>query len=132
MVGVHSRRAGFALLLTTDGQRRHLGWGEQAGPGAPAGAAPAATAVGVGAVLVSLLAGAVATGIGTEGRLPATGPGGGVPSSGIGLQPFTSLRGQLDSDTVVDLFWVRGLSQRTYLRALTLSRFEAGQGWVRG
>lgn len=123
---------GFALLLTVDGQRRHLVWGEPAGPGGQAGAGPPATAVGAAAVVVALLAGSTLTAVGTEGRLPGTGPGSGTGSSGIGLNPFTSLRGQLDNGEVVDLFRVRGLADRSYLRALTLSTFRTGQGWVRG
>lgn len=46
--------------------------------------------------------------------------------------PFTSLRGQLDRGDPVDLFRVRGLTDRAYLRALTLSTFRDGQGWLRG
>ncbi|MQA14461.1 MAG: hypothetical protein GEV09_09890 [Pseudonocardiaceae bacterium] len=122
---------GFALLLTVDGQRRHLVWGEDGGPAGPAGAAPGAAAVSVVAVVLSLLLGGAATGIGTDGRLPGTGGGGGG-LSGIGVNPFTSLRGQLDSGAVVDLFRVRGLPERAYLRALTLSRFEDGRGWMLG
>lgn len=122
---------GFALLLTVDGQRRHLVWGEQAGPGGHAGALPGAAAVSAGAVLLSVVA-AGATGLGSEGTLPGTGPAAGVGGSGIGVNPFTSLRGQLDSRDVVSLVRVRGLDEQTYLRALTLSRFEDGQGWVRG
>ncbi|MGH3979444.1 MAG: transglutaminase TgpA family protein [Pseudonocardiaceae bacterium] len=123
---------GFTLLLTVDSQRRHMVWGAEAGPGGRAGAVPAAAAVGAGAVALSLLVGAAFTTVGTEVRLPGSGPGSEVGSSGIGLNPFTSLRGQLDSGTVVDLFRVHGLTDRTYLRALTLSRFEEGQGWVPG
>lgn len=122
---------GFALLLAVDGQRRHLVWGEQAARSGHSGALPGAAAVSVAAVLLSLVA-AGATGLGSEGRLPGTGADGGGGSSGIGLNPFTSLRGQLDSGTVVSLLRVRGLDERAYLRALTLSRFENGRGWVRG
>ncbi len=123
---------GFALLLTVDGQRRHLVWGEPAGPGGSAGAAPAAAAVGAGALALALLAGSGLTAVGTEGRIPGAGVGTGVGASGIGLNPFTSLRGQLDNGEVVELFRVRGLTEQSYLRALTLSTFAPGIGWVRG
>ncbi|MGH3919585.1 MAG: transglutaminase TgpA family protein [Pseudonocardiaceae bacterium] len=125
---------GFALLLLTGknddrpAPRRHLAWSDFIGPGGHLGAAPAAIAVGAGALVVALLVGASATGVGT-GR---PGAGNGRQISGIGLNPFTSLRGQLDAGDVVDLFRVQGLGQRAYLRALTLSRFDARVGWLRG
>jgi transglutaminase-like putative cysteine protease len=122
---------GYALLLTVDGRHRHLVWGEAAGPGGQAGGLPGAAAVTVAAVVLSLVASG-ATGLGSDARLPGTGTSGGAGSSGIGLNPFTSLRGQLDAGTVVSLLRVRGLDERAYLRALTLSRFENGRGWVRG
>ncbi|MGH3885853.1 MAG: transglutaminase TgpA family protein [Pseudonocardiaceae bacterium] len=124
---------GFALLLTvhSDGRpaaRRHLAWGKFADPWKHLAAAPAAITVGAGAIVVALLVGTSATAVGT-GR-PGTGDGRQI--SGIGLNPFTSLRGQLNTGRVVDLFRVRGLEQRAYLRALTLSRFDARVGWQRG
>lgn len=124
--------AGFAILLTVDGQRRHLVWGDPAGPGGnAAGAAPAATAAATAAVALGLVAGAVATVVGTEGRLPGSGPGA-LGGAGIGLNPFTALRGQLEAGEPVELFRVRGLPTPAYLRALTLSRFEPGRGWTPG
>lgn len=123
--------AGFAMLLTVDGQRRHLVWGDPAGPGGNAGAVPTATAVATAAVALGLVAGGVATGVGTEGRLPGSGSGG-VGGAGIGLNPFTALRGQLEAGEPVELFRVRGLTTPAYLRALTLSRFEPGRGWTPG
>jgi transglutaminase-like putative cysteine protease len=129
---------GYALLLSVDGPRRHLVWGEPAGPGNRSGPGDhsgtggSAAGVGAAALVVALLAGAAVTVVGTEGRLPGSGPGSGAGSSGIGLNPFTSLRGQLDNGEPVDLFRVRGLTDRAYLRALTLSTFQDGQGWLRG
>lgn len=122
--------AGFAALLAVDGQRRHLAWrGASTAPADP-GAAPTATAVAGAALLVALLAGGVLTAVGTAGRLPGTGGGLGAGStSGIGLKPFTALRGQLDREGVAELFRVRGLDQQMYLRALTLRRFVPQQGW---
>jgi transglutaminase-like putative cysteine protease len=121
---------GFALLLTVknEGQpaaRRHLAWGRSAGPERYLGAAAVAIAVGAGAVVVALLVGMSATAVGT-GRT-----GNGRQVSGIGLNPFTSLRGQLNAGDVIELFRVRGLEQRAYLRALTLSRFNTRVGWER-
>jgi transglutaminase-like putative cysteine protease len=121
---------GFALLLTVKNEgrpaaRRHLAWGHSAGPGGYLGAAAVAIAVGAGAVVVALLVGMSATAVGT-GRA-----GNGRQVSGIGLNPFTSLRGQLNAGDVIELFRVRGLEQRAYLRALTLSRFDTRVGWQR-
>lgn len=121
---------GFALLLAADG-RRHLVTPEQSGTGGQPRAPSGAAAVSVGTVALSLVV-AGASGLGSEGRLPGFGGPGGIGSPGIGLNPFTSLRGQLDAGTVVSLLRVHGLDEPAYLRALTLSRFENGQGWVRG
>ena len=124
--------AGFAVLLTVDSQRRHLVWGDPAGPGGNAAvAAPAATAAATTAVALGLVAGGVVTVVGTEGRLPGSGPGS-LGGAGIGLNPFTALRGQLEAGQPVELFRVRGLPTPAYLRALTLSRFEPGRGWTPG
>lgn len=122
--------AGFAGLLAVDGQRRHLAWrGSSAAP-ADSGAAPTAMAVAGVALITATLAGGVMTVVGTEGRLPGSGGGAGAgTTSGIGLKPFTALRGQLDRQGVVELFRVRGLDQQAYLRALTLRRFVPAQGW---
>ncbi len=129
--------AGFALLLTIDGQRRHLAWGQftgrqftgrrSTGLSGYLGAAPAAVAVTAGAVVVALLVGTTVTALGT-----GQSPGVGQQVSGIGLNPFTSLRGQLNAGNVVPLLRVRGLGQRAYLRALTLSRFTNQVGWRQG
>jgi transglutaminase-like putative cysteine protease len=122
---------GFALLLAVDSRRRQLAWGESTGSGGHIGAAPAAVAVVAGAMVVALLIGATVTSIGT-GRATGTGARTGHPVSGIGLNPFTSLRGQLSTGDVVALFRVRNLAQRAYLRALTLSRFTTTVGWQQG
>ncbi len=123
----------FALLLAVSNAgrptaRRHLAWVDSAGPGWHLGAAPAALAVSASAMAVALLVGTSAIAVGT-GR---PGADNSRQVSGIGLNPFTSLRGQLNAGEVVDLFRVRGLSQRAYLRALTLSRFDTQAGWLQG
>jgi transglutaminase-like putative cysteine protease len=88
--------------------------------------------VSAGATALALVAGVVLTGVGTEGRLLGMRGGPDRSLTGIGLNPFTSLRGQLDTGDVVELFRVRGLTERAYLRALTLSRFADQEGWRQG
>jgi transglutaminase-like putative cysteine protease len=125
----------FALLLAVDTQRRQSTWGDavvsgrvgSAGPVTAAGTVIAG-AVAV-AVAVALFIGATVTAVGT-GRAHRTREQG--PVTGIGLNPFTSLRGQLSAEQVVPLLRVHGLGQRAYLRALTLSRFVNGVGWQQG
>jgi transglutaminase-like putative cysteine protease len=106
--------AGFGVLLVArDGGRRH----------APAGAVVVAVAA-----VVALLAGSTATLVGTGGRFTGNGAGGGGGGS-IGLNPFTSLRGQLTQSDPVELFRVTGLPRATYLRALTLREYVPDTGW---
>jgi transglutaminase-like putative cysteine protease len=127
---------GFALLLAVDTARRQVGWGESVesgsvGPGRQLTAAPAAVAMSAGALVVALLIGATVTAVGSSRPISA-GDRTKAPATGIGLNPFTSLRGQLSTEEVVPLLRVRGLGQRAYLRALTLSRFTNGVGWQPG
>ncbi|MDT7595889.1 MAG: hypothetical protein QOJ06_1435 [Pseudonocardiales bacterium] len=123
---------GYALLLAVDSRRRQPAWGQSAGSGGKIGAVPAAAvAVAGGAMVVALVIGATVTAVGT-GRSIHTGTARGRPLGGIGLNPFTSLRGQLSAGDAVPLFRVRGLAQPTYLRALTLSQFTPGVGWQIG
>ncbi|WP_309148786.1 transglutaminase family protein [Saccharopolyspora gregorii] len=121
--------AGFALLLACAGSHRQ----------AASASSPLARFDHRGVVLVAaagvlaVLSGVVFTGVGTEGRLPGgASTGYGSANGGIGLRPFTSLRGQLDRDDPVDLFRVSGLPQPTYLRAMTLQHFDPGRGWELG
>ncbi|MEJ8282205.1 transglutaminase TgpA family protein [Pseudonocardia spirodelae] len=106
---------GVVLLLRPDRLRQ-----------APAGAAVVAVAV-LGALLAGLLAGQV----GTSGRFDAAG-GTGDADGSIGLNPFTSLRGQLTRSEPRPLFRVQGLGQPTYLRALTLQGYVPQEGWKAG
>jgi transglutaminase-like putative cysteine protease len=118
----------FAALLAVDGAHRHQQWrnrpvvqGTSGGVGSPA-------ALVSGAVAIALFAGATVTFIGTVGQLPGGQGGGG--QGGLGLNPFTQLRGMLDQDDNVELFRVRGLGDDGhYLRALTLADFDANGGW---
>jgi transglutaminase-like putative cysteine protease len=123
--------AGFAVLLALDTARRQLTWGETVGAVNPAAAAPAAVGIIAIAMVIALITGATMTAVGT-GRSSGTPDHAKVPINGIGLNPFTSLRGQLSTEETVALMRIRGLRQRAYLRALTLSRFTAGAGWQQG
>ena len=109
--------AGFGVLLLVRGDRlRQL----------PGGAAITGLAV-----VVALLVGSAATVVGTAGRFDA-GSGGGGADGSIGLNPFTSLRGQLTRPQPRDLFSVSGLDRPVYMRALTLQQYVPQQGWVAG
>jgi transglutaminase-like putative cysteine protease len=81
--------------------------------------------------MVALLIGVTMTAVGT-GRSTKSATRTGHPLSGMGLNPFTSLRGQLSAEDAVALLRVRGLGQRAYLRVLTLSRFTNLVGWHQG
>ncbi|WP_433869641.1 transglutaminase TgpA family protein [Saccharopolyspora sp. CA-218241] len=119
---------GFALLLACGGQQR---WQRREPGDRIAHTLFGRTTVGLAssAAVVALVSGVAFTGVGTEGRLPGSEADMAGGTSGIGLQPFTSLRGQLERDEVVELFRVRGLPDEAYLRALTLRRFNPEQGW---
>lgn len=109
--------AGFGVLLVARGDRLRQ---------APGGVAIAALAV-VGALLL----GTAATAVGTAGRFEG-GTNGAGSDGAIGLNPFTSLRGQLTRSEPRDLFRVTGLEQPVYLRALTLQRYVPQSGWQAG
>jgi transglutaminase-like putative cysteine protease len=123
--------ASFSALLAVDGAHRHQLWrnrpavqGTNGGFGGPA-------ALVSGAVAIALLAGATVTVIGTVGQLPGGNNGSG--QGGLGLNPFTSLRGMLDQQDNVELFRIRGMDDHKarYLRAITLPNFNANGGWER-
>jgi transglutaminase-like putative cysteine protease len=140
--------AGYALVLLAEYRRRQARRGVSSGLSATPAASPArralaqlrtattasgapvAVALTAIAVAVALGAGAVLTFVGTEGRFSGTGQGGSDGSDGqLGLNPFTSLRGQLQRDEPSELLRVRGLAEPEYLRALTLNRYVPQQGW---
>ena len=121
----------FAALLAVDGAHRHQLWrnrptvqGTNGGLGGPA-------ALVGGAVAVALVAGATFTWIGTVGQLP--GGDGGSGEGGLGLNPFTSLRGMLDREGNTELFRVTGMEDdgARYLRAMTLPVYDRNGGWRR-
>jgi transglutaminase-like putative cysteine protease len=85
------------------------------------------TALALGA---GLGAGALATAVGTHGRFAGSGHSdSGATDGQFGLNPFTSLRGQLENGSPVELLRVRGLPAAQYLRAVTLMRYVPQQGW---
>jgi transglutaminase-like putative cysteine protease len=122
--------AGFALLLAVDTGCRENTWGDAVGAGKRIAAAPAAVGIIGLAIVVALGVGATVSEVGT-GRPSAAEDHAKAPINGIGLSTFTSLRGQLSAAEAVPLLQIRGLRQRAYLRALTLSRFTNGVGWQR-
>ncbi|GAA2661864.1 MULTISPECIES: DUF3488 and transglutaminase-like domain-containing protein [Actinosynnema] len=123
--------AAFALLLAVDGQHRHSAWRGRLPRGAGANSAPAATAVAGAAVVIALLAGVVSAPlVGTVGRLPGTGEGGG--SGKLGIDPMTELRGMLQRGQTRELFRVRDLPRSEYLRVMTLRQYESDKGFQLG
>lgn len=123
--------ASFAALLAADGSHRHRRWRNRSAPGLGASPGTASTPVAVvaAALAVGLVAGSTVTAIGTQGSLPGA-SGGQSASGGLGVNPFTSLRGMLQRSEDVELFRVRGLgSQRRLLRAFTLDTYRPNQGW---
>ena len=117
----------FAMLLAVDGTHRHQRWRNRpALPGTGVGVGSPATQVSV-ALVVALLAGATFTAIGTVGQLP--GGGGGGSSGGLGLKPFTNLRGFLDQGRNRELFRVRGLDDKRPMRMITLPLYNPNGGW---
>ncbi|ACU39591.1 transglutaminaseTgpA domain-containing protein [Actinosynnema mirum] len=123
--------AAFALLLAVDGQHRHSAWRGRLPRGAGVNSAPAATAVAGAAVVTALLAGLLSAPlVGTVGRLPGTGEGGGTGK--LGLEPMTELRGMLNRGQNKELFRVRDLPRQAYMRVATLRAYEPDQGFRLG
>ncbi|MCI2420560.1 transglutaminaseTgpA domain-containing protein [Saccharopolyspora sp. K220] len=120
---------GYALLLASGGQHRKWRRHEDRSQVAHTLFGRTTAAVAGTAGVIALLTGAAFTGVGTEGRLPGAVPEQFGGTDGIGLQPFTSLRGQLNRDRVVELFRIRGMRQDSYLRAMTLRKFDPQRGW---
>lgn len=145
--------AGFAALLVVEHNRRQAASHPDAEQPDPAPAAPpletptvtgpdagrgstrrifgvpAGIVVTVAALGVALLVGVMATAVGSMGRFPGHGAQGEQEDVQFGLNPFTSLRGQLSRPKPTELLRVRGLPDATYLRALTLSEYVPSRGW---
>lgn len=119
----------FAALIAVEGSHRHRRWRgkrravDQASAGAPA------AIVGV-AVVLGLATGAAVTAIGTVGTLPGVGSSSASFKGGLGLKPFTELRGLLNDRGESEVFRVRGIGpEKRLMRAFTLDTFEPDQGW---
>ncbi|EID55869.1 transglutaminase-like enzyme, predicted cysteine protease [Saccharomonospora xinjiangensis XJ-54] len=120
----------FAILLAVDGSHRHNRWRNRPAlsGGVPAAARPTPVAVVAGALAAGLVTGTAITGIGTEGSLPGS-KGERIVLGGLGVNPFTSLRGMLDQGEDVPLFRVSGLDEPRLLRAFTLDTYRPNEGW---
>ncbi|GAA1837380.1 hypothetical protein GCM10009836_15050 [Pseudonocardia ailaonensis] len=112
--------AGYGLLLVARDDLGRRGSGTLVAGGV--------TVVALAAV-IGVLLGSAATVVGTAGRF-TSGGGSGHGGGSIGLNPFTSLRGQLNESAPVELFRTTGLTRASYLRALTLSDYRANEGWT--
>jgi len=123
----------FAGLLAVDGSHRHRVWRNRTpvrGAGVSAGSVSAPLAVVTAAVVAGLVAGATITVVGTEGSLPGSGSDERDAPGGLGVSPFTSLRGMLGDRSAARMFEVDGLGDNAALmRAFTLSRYVPGEGW---
>jgi transglutaminase-like putative cysteine protease len=118
----------FALLLAVDGAHRHQQWRNRPALPGTNGSVGSPVAQVSTAVVLALLVGSTFTLVGTVGQFPLGAPSG--SNGGLGLQPFTKLRGMLDQGTNRELFRVHGLGQDTrYLRMITLSQFNDNGGW---
>ena len=110
----------YVLLLAV---MRHAGW--SADPRAWTSLAISGTVIAVIAVVGSLLLADSITAVGTDGRLPH----GNHPGSQVGLNPFASLHGNLQSSTPVDTLVVSGLDHPDYLRTVALEKWTPDQGF---
>ena len=89
-----------------DGAHRHQLWRNRPTVQGTGGGLGGPAALVGGSVVIALVAGATFTWIGTVGQLPGGDNGSG--EGGLGLNPFTSLRGMLDREGNVELFRVSG------------------------
>ncbi|GAA1222322.1 transglutaminase TgpA family protein [Prauserella alba] len=123
----------YAALLAVDGSHRHRVWRTRAparGSESGVGSMAAPSGLVATAVAAGLLAGATLTAVGTEGSLPGSDPDQQSAPGGLGVEPFTSLRGMLGDRSPTRMFEVDGLGDNAPLmRAFTLSRYIPGQGW---
>ncbi|TCO56682.1 transglutaminaseTgpA domain-containing protein [Actinocrispum wychmicini] len=121
----------YALLLYVDGTHRHQVWRGRSSRSGGASVGTPIALVGV-AMVLALFIGGTFTLIGTVGQLPGN-AGSGSGAGGFSIKPFTNLRGMLNQKGNQEMFRVRGQPEdRRYLRATTLKRFVANQGWDSG
>jgi transglutaminase-like putative cysteine protease len=111
----------YAMLLVSTGLT-----GRRIGAGAGIAQVASGLVVAVVATVIALLVADSVTGIGTTGRLPRTTSG---ADAAVGLSPFTSLRGNLEQGTPIDLFRVSGLPGPAYLRTVGLEKWTPNEGW---
>ncbi|WP_089300823.1 transglutaminaseTgpA domain-containing protein [Haloechinothrix alba] len=122
----------FAALITVHGSHRR--WQtfhrHRSAREAVAAAAPVPVTLMSLAVVLGLVSGVTVTSIGTVGQLPSGSDEQGGVSSGMGITPFTSLRGMLNHDEEREMFRVRGLEDdRQLMRAFTLDTYRPDEGW---
>lgn len=122
--------AAFAWLLAVAGRHRYRNQHLPAAPAAMPGNVSTPVIVVALSLAMGLMTGATVTTIGTEGTLPGqTSDEHSVPA-GLGIDPFTSLRGMLDQSTEIEMFRVQGLEdERRLLRAFTLDTYRPNKGW---
>ncbi len=112
----------YALLLVTTGLQ-----GRRIRAGAGAARVAAGIAIAAVTIVVALLAASAMTTVGTAGRLPRSGITG--ESTGVGLSPFASLKGNLTRGEPVEMMRVSGLPAPDYLRTIGLQKWTPGEGW---
>ena len=110
----------YVLLLAV---MSHAGWSADAR--AWSSLAISGSIIAVIAVVGSLVLADSITAVGTDGRLPH----GNHPGSQIGLNPFASLHGNLQSTTPVDTLVVSGLDHPDYLRTVALEKWTPDEGF---
>jgi hypothetical protein len=112
----------------TSARQRH--WPRLRALGRAGTGAPIAVALTAVALALALGISSFATMIGTDGRFSGNGRGHSKYSAAeFGLNPFTTLRGELAESKSTELMRVRGLPGPEYMRALTLTRYVPQQGW---
>ncbi len=111
----------YAMLLVVSGLS-----GRRVGAGVGVAQVASGFVLACVATVVALLVADSVTGIGTAGRLPRTNSG---ASAGIGLSPFTSLRGNLEQSEPVALLRVSGLPRPAYLRTVGLQKWTPNEGF---
>jgi transglutaminase-like putative cysteine protease len=112
----------------TSAWQRH--WRRRCAVGRAGTGAPIAVALTAVALALALVISSFATMIGTDGRFSGNGRGHSKYSAAeFGLNPFTTLRGELEKSKSTELMRVRGLPGPEYMRALTLTRYVPQQGW---
>jgi hypothetical protein len=129
LVALVAPAAALALLLWTD-QRRRLAASGRTVRGSGGSGGLAALQIGVGALVASLILGAVVPTL-TEGSL-ATGLGGGSGgATGTSLDPVAAMQGQLTLPEPIDLLRLEtSVDDPGYLRAVAIDEYDNEAGWT--